>query len=580
VLSIKRGIPQPFADAAVENQYRTETQEISVRYMRFGGVALVLSAIFFYSHAVTTTGSYFSLRQFGRISQVILGILFIWLGSGKFKRINQNFPIISACFGAITYFSLIFVWGWRDLEHHESVRYGLFTVLLLFLTASVFRIPPKLNFCYVALILTIWYFRGYFTVNPATYWMPNFVYVGLAGIGSLAIAIATENRERSLFWQRLEAQRARDAADAANRSKSYLLAAASHDLRQPLTAMALWSERLQEPRSLPMVGSIASEMRQSVDTLRNMLDALLDLSKLDAGVIPIRLEPVSVNAVLQEIQREYVDRAAAAKLSLVIKCEAEIWIRSDPIHLLRIVRNLVHNAITYTTGGSVTLAARTIVNGRVEISVTDTGLGISEDDQPLIFDEYFQIDNPNRDRSKGLGLGLSIVRRLAELLAHKISLQSAIGQGSRFIITAEAAQPSESISTLPQVPKRSRLDGLRILLVEDDRIVRQALSWSLKDLGAEVAFAETLQEARAAARAGYRLVVCDYRLGRDHTGLEVLEILDREFTLLTGLILTGEADIRAIPSLAEAPYPVLSKPPSLEELSSILLAMQEELETH
>jgi signal transduction histidine kinase/CheY-like chemotaxis protein len=569
-------IPRKFPEHLVEKQFQIEIRHSGIKYLGFSGYALIFGCGFFFFYKMFSGEGYSNLSQFLRLGMAAFGMALVLIAGRNAPLNKTQFLTYSLAPGFIAYFAALAIVGTGEIERFQAERLTTFSILIIILTASVHRVPLRLNCIYVILIAGLWVFRGSLTAKPMSFLYPNFIYILIASVASLAIAIATENRERSLFWQRLEAQRARDAADAANRSKSYLLAAASHDLRQPLTAMALWSERLQTPKSLPQVSTIAAEMRQSVDTLRSMLDALLDLSKLDAGAVPLRIQSVSVQAVLQEIYREYLDRANAAKLSLVLDCSADLWISSDPVHLLRIVRNLVHNAILYTEGGSVTLSAQALAGGQVEIAVTDTGAGIAAEDLGLVFDEYFQVNNPNRDRSKGLGLGLSIVKRLVDMMEHRLVLESAVGKGSRFALIGSLTKPEQDRKFSLDSYGPKRLDGLQVLLIEDDPMVREALGWSLKDLGADVRFAVNLHQARLAAKQGCALVVADYRLGPDHSGLEILEILSSEFELLTGLVLTGEADIQAIGPLANAPYPVLSKPPSLEELASVLLAMQAE----
>jgi signal transduction histidine kinase len=238
-------------------------------------------------------------------------------------------------------------------------------------------------------------------------------------------------------WHRRSAQaaleEAKSEAERANRAKSQFLASASHDLRQPaqslVVLMALLAERVLEQPAKNLV----SAAQQSLDGLKLLLDGLLDVSRLDAGLMVPQLSPVPLAPVLNRMKTEYAARAAERGLSLRV-VDSRAVVLSDPVLLERMLRNLIENALRFTETGGILIGCRR-QNGVVRIEVLDTGIGIAPGDQRLIFEELRQLANPERSAAKGLGLGLSIVQRLSRLLDHPIAIDSEPGKGSRFAIS-------------------------------------------------------------------------------------------------------------------------------------------------
>lgn len=240
-------------------------------------------------------------------------------------------------------------------------------------------------------------------------------------------------------------QAAKDEAERANHSKSRFLAAASHDLRQPAQSLGLFVNLL----STQLEGHPSQKMVQHVEASLNalclLLDSLLDVSKLDAGTIVPRLEEVPLAPLLNELAREYRLRADEAGLELRV-VEADLWTRTDRGLLQRILRNLVENALRYTPQGRILVGCRRR-HGTVRIEVHDTGVGIPRDKLQDIFEEFVQIDDPRRERGQGLGLGLAIVRRLAQLLNHRIGVRSTPGRGSCFSVEIPLVEAPETLKS-------------------------------------------------------------------------------------------------------------------------------------
>jgi len=287
-----------------------------------------------------------------------------------------------------------------------------------------------------------------------------------------------------LAAQNVDLQAARDQAEQANRAKTQFFAAASHDLRQPLHAMGLYASALAEKIQYPEVASIVKSINTSVHALESLFNELLDISKLDSGAIKPNLSGFAVQDVLAKPRGEFTVEAAAKKIGLHISEEAHA-IHSDPVLLERILRNLLSNAIRYTTEGRIELTLERTDNG-VRIAVRDTGIGIPEEHRQRIFEEFFQVGNPGRTSKKGLGLGLSIVQRLCELLGYAVHVESAAGQGSVFSFEVPLGELPAPAPVRPRASSASPTDlaGKLIVVVDDEEPIVDGMKVLLSGRGA------------------------------------------------------------------------------------------------
>jgi len=295
-----------------------------------------------------------------------------------------------------------------------------------------------------------------------------------------------------------------------------------------------------------------------------LLDGLLDISKLEAGSISPAIVEVPIQFLLDRIAVDF--RAEAGRKGLALRIvPSSATIATDPALMGRILGNLVSNAIRYTESGAVLVGCRR-TQGRLRIEVLDTGTGIPAKEHSQIFEEYHQLGNPGRERAKGLGLGLSIVKRLAALLDHKIAVRSIPGKGSVFSIEApflSAASPAAVQQRLVQVPSWG-LSQRRVLIIEDDEFVASAMRRILARWGADVQLANTHETAIAKATEDDEapdLIISDYRLPGNRTGVDTLtEIESRLNRSVPGIIITGQVMPEDLRAAEEAGYPVLSKP--------------------
>jgi signal transduction histidine kinase len=370
-----------------------------------------------------------------------------------------------------------------------------------------------------------------------------------------------------------KAEGARTKAEEASRSKSQFLAAASHDLRQPLHALSLLTALLNELTEDSRVREVGGHIGQSVQSLDRLFGALLDLSKLDAGVVKPDLRELDLAELLGQLSIEYRPKAQEKGLAYEARCEP-MWLRADAILLERVVRNLLENAIRFTDSGRVVLEARRAASDAV-ISVSDTGPGIAKSEQGRVFEEFYQLGNPGRDRSKGLGLGLSIVRRLVDLLGYSIALDSSPGRGTSFTLTLAGAALAARPRTAPQqqAPAMQDVRGLKVLLVEDDAEAQRAMQMTLQRWGCETLAAASLEEARAALAArgtAVDVILSDFRLANGADGIQAIQALREQFGPMPAALLTGDISGERLLELRASGLPVLHKPVRADALRELL----------
>ncbi|MBY6263524.1 hybrid sensor histidine kinase/response regulator [Azospirillum sp. 412522] len=346
-----------------------------------------------------------------------------------------------------------------------------------------------------------------------------------------------------------ETMRAEVARTTAARSR--FLASASHDLRQPFQAMRLFLDALTtqvegNARATRTAGMLANAMTAG----EQLLNALLDISTLDAGTVEADMQPVSLDTLLQSLAEEFRPQAEEKGLRLRVHMPVRAVTRSDPVLLGRIVRNLLANAIRYTQRGGILLGLRKR-DGHWRIEVWDTGFGIPQDKLEVIFDEFHQLTNPSRDPTRGLGLGLAIVRRLSVLLNAPIDVQSRSGRGSVFAVTVEHLGEDEVPADAPAVAAPADhgavgapLDGMRILVVDDDSMVLSGLLLTLESWGCAFVSASNMREVFAAVdglEGPPDAILTDLRLPGKVSGFDVIDRVRKLFKAdIPAVVLTGE----------------------------------------
>jgi two-component system CheB/CheR fusion protein len=373
-------------------------------------------------------------------------------------------------------------------------------------------------------------------------------------------------------------EHARMQADSANASKSRFLAAASHDLRQPLQTLVLLQELLAKIVVGQKAQKLVARLDQTLGGMSGMLNALLDINQIEAGTVRAELETFRIDAVLERVTAELAYQAEAQRIALhVLPCTLSVC--SDPRLLEQMIRNLLSNALKYTKRGRVLLGCRRR-NGNLSIQIWDTGVGIPEGQLQDIFEEYHQLDNAARDRSLGLGLGLSIVKRLGVLLHHTVSVRSQLGKGSVFSIEVKqmlgGTPPRTENRVLGLAGKHhdNAVQAGTILIVEDDSEVRDLLEIGLNADGHRVVTAPDgvaaleLLETEA-LRPG--LVISDFNLPNGMDGLCVAaKLRSRLRRFVPVVILTGDISTKTLRDIALQKCEHLNKPASLKELTAVI----------
>jgi len=388
-------------------------------------------------------------------------------------------------------------------------------------------------------------------------------------IAEQALRDSHDELERRVIERTTALEEARAESEHANAGKSRFLAAASHDLRQPLQSLGLYLSVMTRQIESPHLLDVGDKMRKSLDTMGELLDALLDISKLDSGYVTPEKRDIRLQELLDRIVTDNIQQANDKALEL--DCvKTECVIHSDPGLLERVLANFVTNAIRYTEDGRVSIDCH--VDGDIaRISVTDTGIGIPQEDLGRIFEEYYQLDNQVRNRRKGLGLGLSIVKHIARLLEHPIDVRSVPGQGSTFRLDVPLGEPMAAAIARPkQISARDHAPV--VLFVDDDPAIVDATTMLLESVGVTVHSASCGVDAMAHLAAGVQpdIVVSDYRLPGDN-GVEVVRRV-RQATVdgLPIILMTGDTSGDEIRSADLANCTVLHKPVDTEQLIALI----------
>lgn len=383
---------------------------------------------------------------------------------------------------------------------------------------------------------------------------------------------------RSQFENQSLAGRLAEQVDQVVRSdteKTRFLAAANHDMRQPLHAISLFGAVLERELHAHPQGVNARHLMGAVRALSDSLDAMLDVSQLDAGGVHATKSPIPLQPVLQSLGTIFAARAEEKGLQLRLRTSA-LWVQSDAFLLQRLVSNLVDNAIKYTEQGGVLIVARQR-GQEVWLDVVDTGIGIAPEHEQRVFDEFFQVDNPGRDRSRGLGLGLSVVHRLSSLLAHPMEVHSRPGRGSRFRIRlAQASIPSPAAVPMAAVttPSKAHLPK-RVLLIDDEVSISAAMTALLNSFKVELVSVSDEAQARAAIaqahadQAPFQTVICDMRLAHGVDGLAAarsLAALAPAHAPWQTLLITGETSPDTLRRIQDSGLIALYKPVDAQTL--------------
>jgi signal transduction histidine kinase len=395
---------------------------------------------------------------------------------------------------------------------------------------------------------------------------------------AIRLAWGRDELEQRVTDATIELRARKEEAEEATVAKSRFLASASHDLRQPTHALGMFIARLGQLPLDRQTSELVGNLEASVQAMQDLLDGLLDLSRLETGAVQVHLAPVNLERLLAGVIVALQPIAAGKGLRLRLR-PTRLWAMTDAVLIQRIVMNLVHNALRYTERGAVLVSCRLADGGRhVRLEVWDSGIGISPEHQTQIFKEFYQVGNSGRDRSYGLGLGLSIVERSAKLLGHPLALRSALGCGTRISITVPyiqaALQPAQPAQMELPVPADTL--GQRVLVIEDDDFAREAMQELLDSWSYRVKSVSSIAQACAylMQQGAPDIIVSDYRLGDGQNGLEAIAQLRR----LAGrdvpaCLVSGDTDAQLMQAALAAGLTLLHKPVRPAKLRSLLRRM-------
>lgn len=391
------------------------------------------------------------------------------------------------------------------------------------------------------------------------------------GVNEMAdrLSASREDLERQIEAATRELKKKKEEAEQGNQAKTRFLAAASHDLRQPMHALGLFVAELGQKPHAPDTRRLVEQIAVSAETMENLLDSLLDISRLDAGVLDRQIKPFPLQPLLERIDVDYRREADSNGQRLRLR-PTDAWVESDPLLLERILHNLISNALRYAPGGTVLLACRRR-DRLVRIEVRDNGPGIAPEAQEAIFQEFIQLDNPERNRAKGLGLGLAIVRRLTDLLDHRLILRSRPGHGALFAIEVPRASPRTVIDGAPPPPAHA-LHGLHVLLVDDDPLALGSTASLLESWGCAVTTVSepALLLHSLAGSPPPDIALCEYKVGK-RSGLHLIRDLRNHFVkVIPAIILSSDTSTEALAEVQQEGLPLLHKPVRPGRLRALL----------
>lgn len=399
------------------------------------------------------------------------------------------------------------------------------------------------------------------------------VYLVVATLFSKTI----EKNYLSFLWLRVKNEalveslrEQKELAEKANVDKSRFLAAASHDLRQPLHALGLFLNLLKKSGK-DLDERLMRNIDESMAAMKGLFDTLLDISRLDAGMVRADMQAVSLKRLFELLEGEFRPLVAEKGLTLrIVPSSLSVW--SDPVLLESILRNLLSNAVRYTEEGRIVMGCRRRGN-KVLIKVIDSGIGIPQEMTGQIFEEYFQVGNKERDRSKGLGLGLSIVKREAKLLGHEVDVHSRPGKGTEVCVVAErkvAGRQAEWSEPEGSVAGGRSLAGRTVLVIEDEKGIRSAMEAVLEQFGCRAVVVESEADACVSLKSeGVEpdFIISDLRLRDGRTGTEAIEMVRSLFRKdIPAILLTGDTAPEHLREARQMGLRLLHKPVDADTL--------------
>jgi signal transduction histidine kinase/CheY-like chemotaxis protein len=401
----------------------------------------------------------------------------------------------------------------------------------------------------------------FYTMDSENYFEVYIVLI-LVWTGLITFAHRINKSLMSSIVLKFEHIQARSNAERLNAEKSRFIAAASHDIRQPLQAINLLVNTLKSGNTKPNDAVLFERLEDSVESMSELLNSMLDVSKLDAHTIVPQPQHLCLTTLFEKLQGQLKPFAKAKGINLVIEASNNV-VLADAVLLEQVLNNLLSNAIRYTGSGIITLSAQS-ASEQIKISVKDTGIGITSADKESIFLEFYQVDNPERDQNKGLGLGLSIVKRLCALQNWPLSLDSGVGVGSCFSFKVTEGE-REKIKITDTIDMNKNLGAVDIIIIDDHEGIRFSLSNMLSNWGCKVSSFESADNACEAIQQlptwKPNLIISDYRLRNNLTGIEAIDKVKTTLNYpIEAIIISGDTAPEEIKKIKKSGLSVFHKP--------------------
>ena len=454
---------------------------------------------------------------------------------------------------------------------HIPWLFGLFVVPTMMPAAIKYLTFDDQSYVWVCVMMTVYLIVSYRFSS------------GIRDSALRGINLRFENIDlvEELTVEKNRAEAALREAEQSNLAKSRFLAAASHDLRQPLNSLRLFATTLKSSVVEKQHQELARNIDRSVTALQGLFDALLDISRLDSETMSVARRSFNLQSLLSQVCSGFRVQARHKHIDLTLSCP-DVCVYTDPVLLENVLNNIISNAIRYTSVGTVTVSVQLVGTEKVSVEVRDSGCGIPLEKQDLVFNEFVQLDNPERDRAKGLGLGLSIVRRVTDLLEIPMQLQSDPAWGSSVSFLLE-----RGVEANPQQSSRSsdgggiRLDSLFVCFIDDEEDARLAMKLLLESWGCVVLVASSADECESLLK-GYEydpdVVIADYRLRDRQTGADAIR---RVHSLIgrpiPAMIITGDVEPERLTEISAAGWPVMHKPADTGRLRTFLESCQSQV---
>jgi two-component system, sensor histidine kinase len=576
-------------DAALTR--RVEQQRIEMLYdntLAVSGSALVMAALI----AVIAWPHTKASNMVGWVGAALLVQASVLALSGAYRRASDRETAsrrwgwrlaVAAGVAGIVWGSAVFVLVGPD----KSLTLALISACLAGrATLSVVthaHFPPTLHAFTVPIfgMLALRYITlgGYGNAALGVMWIAVLGYVLLfvdrqsrAVVAQIRLRYENEQLVEQLKRQNALAEQARARAEEANRSKSLFFAAANHDLRQPLHSLGLFATALRNNSAGRSSQALVDQMLKCTESLEQLFDNLLDISKLDAGQVEVKREIVPTDAVFDRIRSTFAVPAQDKGLRLTVR-RSKMMLATDATLLFRVLSNLVSNALRYTENGGILVACRR--RGNVaKVEVWDTGIGIPAEQHERIFEEFYQLNNPSRDRSRGLGLGLATVRRIVQLLGHPLWLRSTVGRGSRFTIEVPIADPTRVQSVAATIEQKvpNLIGGKLIVVIDDEESVRLGMQSLLESWGCKCITAMDSAEAlRSIDGRAPDFIIADLRLRGESTGIDAIRDLRGQLgNSIPAVLISGDTATEQLRKVSAAGLTMMHKPLKAVRLRALL----------